>query len=92
MHRSFEKGMDPPTVPAGLLGSSEDKPLTPSGCVFRAIIWGSIGLAVLLALPGLLDHDEAQLGWIPVGVGIAYLVRAIIEARRPSPQAPPPAT
>ncbi|MEZ5498000.1 MAG: hypothetical protein R3E77_01085 [Steroidobacteraceae bacterium] len=80
---AIERGVDVPPMPPELLSSvMVRREVTPVGYLFRAMVWAAIGLTLLLPLADLIGGQRvAAVGWMPLGIGFAYLVRAIIEHR-----------
>ncbi len=79
---AIEKGVELPPIPVELVGA------LPKGrprYLLRGLVWLFVGLGVLVALSGI-TRSEAEkvwmLGFIPTGVGLAYLIYYFIEGKR----------
>jgi hypothetical protein len=79
---AIEKGVELPPLPAEFLGS---KPKGRPRYLLRGLIWLFVGLGLLIALSGI-TRSEAEkswlLGFIPTGVGLAYLIYYFVEGKR----------
>lgn len=75
---AIDKGLDlPPEAVA-------PPPVTPPRYLLRGLVWLGVGLAIVFGARELLDNDAASLGWIPVAVGVAYLIFYMVEGRKES--------
>lgn len=77
---AIERGMEPPPLPAELLGTVRKR--TPSSSLLPGLIWLFVGIGLLLGLGRLIGDDVSRLGLIPAGVGVAYLLYYAIEGRK----------
>jgi hypothetical protein len=76
---AIEKGLPIPPDPVSVPADLPPTPRTPGAVLLRGLIWLGVGLALVFSQ---LNDDMYRLGWIPVGVGAAYLIYYIVEARR----------
>jgi hypothetical protein len=75
---AIERGMEIPPLPTELAGGGGQRRST---SLLPGLIWFFVGIAVWLALSGIAE-DEAKLGLIPAGVGVAYLIYYFVEGRK----------
>lgn len=73
--KAIESGTE---IPASVLQAIE-KPAKQVSNLTRGLIWCGLGLGVLVAWSLFRDFSEASLGFIPLFIGIAYLVSARLE-------------
>lgn len=76
---AIERGMEIPPLPIELIagGGTRRRRTT----LLPGLVWMFVGLAVLVSLRSLAE-EEALLGLIPTGIGIAYLLYYVIEGRK----------
>lgn len=77
---AIDKGIEPPPLPTELFVDPADT-RTPR-YLLRGLIWSAIGIGMFFALGKVADAEEAWLGAIPFGIGIAYLLYYAIEGRK----------
>lgn len=77
---AIEKGVELPPLPPELFGNGrKGRPRY----LLRGLVWLFVGLGLLVALPAMSGPDGmGRLGWIPTGVGLAYLIYYFVEGRR----------
>lgn len=75
---AIERGMDLPPLPAELLDGNPRRRRT---SLLPGLVWLFVGLAVVVSMHSLSD-DDAMLGLIPTGVGLAYLIYYFVEGRK----------
>lgn len=75
---AIERGMEIPPLPIELLDGSARRRRT---SLLPGLVWLFVGLAVLIAL-GSSSEDEAMIGLIPAGVGLAYLIYYFVDGRK----------
>lgn len=79
---AIEKGIELPTLPPELVG---ERPRGRPRYLLRGLIWLFTGLGILISLTGI-DRPGAEkvwmLGFIPTGVGLAYLIYYFAEGKR----------
>ena len=73
--KAMEHGVD---IPVSLL-EAIDKPKRKASSLQRGLIWCGLGLGVLVAWTAFRNFNEASLGFIPLFIGIAYLIYARLE-------------
>jgi hypothetical protein len=73
--KAIERGVE---IPVSLL-EAIDKPKRKASSLQRGLIWCGVGLGVLVAWSTYRNFNEASLGFIPVFIGIAYLIYARFE-------------
>jgi hypothetical protein len=76
---AIERGMEIPPLPTELIEGMGRRRRRSS--LLPGLIWLFVGLAVLISVRSLAE-DEALLGLIPVGVGLAYLIYYFVEGRK----------
>jgi len=79
---AIDKGMELPPLPIELLGAG---PKGRPRYLLRGLIWLFVGLGTLIALSGITSAEAEKtwmLGFIPTGVGLAYLIYYFAEGRR----------
>ena len=83
---AIDRGLDLPVEPVQLARSA------PPRYLLRGLVWLGIGLALVVGMRPLLEMDAYSIGWIPVAVGVAYLLFYIFEGRKEprTGQTPPP--
>jgi len=74
---AIERGMEIPPLPIELIEGKRRR----RSSLLPGLIWTFVGLAVLISVRSLAE-DEALLGLIPVGVGLAYLIYYFVEGRK----------
>ena len=79
---AIEKGVELPPLPVELVGAY---PKGRPRYLLRGLVWLFVGLGILIALAGV-TRSEAEkvwmLGFIPTGVGLAYLIYYFVEGKR----------
>ena len=75
---AIERGMEIPPLPIELLDGSARRRHT---SLLPGLVWLFVGLAILIALDSV-SSDEAMIGLVPTGVGLAYLIYYFIDGRR----------
>jgi hypothetical protein len=79
---AIEKGVELPPLPVELIGAA---PKGRPRYLLRGLVWLFAGLGILIALAGV-TRSEAEkvwmLGFIPTGVGLAYLIYYFVEGKR----------
>lgn len=89
---ALEKGLPPPAEPA----RDSRKQLSSRDCLLRGLVWLFVGLGLLafcftFAFTFPLGEDRLEsfrlglLGFVPVGVGLAYLIFYMVEYFNPRP-------
>ena len=73
---AIDRGLDLPIDPVKLAVPARPHYL------LRGLVWLGVGLALVIGMRPLLDDEAYSLGWVPVAVGIAYLIFYIVEGRR----------
>jgi hypothetical protein len=79
---AIDKGVEIPPPPPGL-GSAE--PRRRPRYLLRGLVWLFVGLGTLVALSGITRPEEEKvwmLGFIPTGVGLAYLIYYFAEGKK----------
>lgn len=72
---AIDKGLDLPPDPVPLERVSRPRYL------LRGLIWLGVGVAIVFGAGPVLD-EAMHLGWIPIAVGLAYLVFYAVEGRK----------
>jgi hypothetical protein len=75
---AIDKGLDLPMDPIKV-----DAPSRPR-YLLRGLVWLGVGLAVVYGARPALDAEASSFGWIPVAVGLAYLIFYFLEGRKDS--------
>jgi hypothetical protein len=76
---AIERGMELPAFPMELLAAPRSRRRSTS--LLPGLIWFFVGVAILIAMQSIAD-EEAMLGLIPAGIGLAYLVYYFAEGRK----------
>lgn len=76
---AIERGMEIPPLPVELIDGMGQRRRRSS--LLPGLVWMFVGLAVLISVRSLAE-DEALLGLIPTGVGLAYLIYYFVEGRK----------
>jgi hypothetical protein len=76
---AIERGMELPPIPKELLEGMRHRRRSTS--LLPGLVWFFIGLAILIALQSISD-EEAMIGLVPAGVGLAYLIYYFVEGRK----------
>lgn len=76
---AIERGMDVPPLPLALIDGQSGRRRRTS--LLPGLVWLFVGLAVLISMQSIAD-EEAMLGLIPTGVGLAYLIYYFAEGRK----------
>ena len=74
---AIERGMEVPPLPIELIDGARRRRTS----LLPGLVWLFVGLAVLIALRSI-SEDEAMLGLIPAGIGLAYLIYYFAEGRK----------
>lgn len=75
---AIERGMDIPPLPLDLIdGRSRRR----RSSLLPGLVWLFVGLALLIAMQTV-SEEQAVLGLIPAGIGLAYLVYYFVEGRK----------
>ena len=77
---AIDKGMEPPPLPSGLFGD-EAKTKGPPNHLLSGLIWLGVGGGMWIA-GGVIEDEFRALGFIPLLVGVAYLLYYAIEGRK----------
>lgn len=77
---AIERGMELPPFPADVLGAVRKR--APSSALLPGLIWLFVGIGLLLSLGKLIGDDITRFGFIPAGIGVAYLIYYAIEGRK----------
>jgi hypothetical protein len=80
---AIEKGIDLPPLPPEFFQGERKQDKTPYTYFRRGVMWLLIGIAATTALWGTHDNDYWW-GFVPVAVGLAYLITFLVERRRDS--------
>ena len=75
---AIERGMDLPPLPLDLIDGRSTRRRS---SLLPGLVWLFIGLALLIAMQSIRE-EEAVLGLIPAGIGLAYLIYYFIEGRK----------
>lgn len=76
---AIERGMELPAFPMELLASPRKRRRSTS--LLPGLVWFFIGVGILIAMQSIAD-EEAMIGLIPAGVGLAYLIYYFVEGRK----------
>jgi hypothetical protein len=76
---AIERGMELPPIPKELLEGTRSRRRTTS--LLPGLVWFFVGVAILIALQSISD-EEAMIGLVPAGVGLAYLIYYFFEGRK----------
>jgi Domain of unknown function (DUF6249) len=76
---AIERGMELPPLPRELFEGSRSRRRTTS--LLPGLVWFFIGVGILIALQSISD-EEAMIGLVPAGIGLAYLIYYFMEGRR----------
>jgi Domain of unknown function (DUF6249) len=76
---AIERGMELPPLPKELLEGSRSRRRTTS--LLPGLVWFFIGVGVLIAMQSISD-EEAMIGLVPAGIGLAYLIYYFVEGRK----------
>ena len=76
---AIERGMELPPIPKELFDSGRSRRRTTS--LLPGLVWFFIGVGILIALQSISD-EEAMIGLVPAGVGLAYLIYYFVEGRK----------
>lgn len=76
---AIERGMEIPPLPMELIDGRSARRRRTS--LLPGLVWFFVGLAILISMQSL-DEDEAVLGLIPAGIGLAYLIYYLVEGRK----------
>jgi hypothetical protein len=75
---AIERGMELPPLPLELIDGQSARRRT---SLLPGLVWLFVGIAVIISLQSL-ARDQAMLGVVPVGVGLAYLIYYFVEGRK----------
>jgi hypothetical protein len=76
---AIERGMEIPPLPIELI---EGRPRRRRTSLLPGLIWFFVGVALLIALRAALSTEQAMIGLLPMGVGLAYLIYYFAEGRK----------
>lgn len=76
---AIERGMELPPLAMELLAPPRSRRRSTS--LLPGLIWFFIGVAILIAMQSIAD-EEAMIGLVPAGIGIAYLIYYFAEGRK----------
>jgi hypothetical protein len=76
---AIERGMDVPPLPLALIDGRSGRRRRTS--LLPGLVWLFVGVALLISMQTISD-EEAMLGLIPTGVGLAYLIYYFVEGRK----------
>lgn len=76
---AIERGMEVPPLPIELI--DERTPRRRRTSLLPGLVWFFVGISVLISMNSLAE-EEALLGLIPTGIGLAYLVYYFVEGRK----------
>ena len=76
---AIERGMDVPPLPLALIDGRSGRRRRTS--LLPGLVWLIVGVALLISMQTISD-EEAMLGLIPTGVGLAYLIYYFVEGRK----------
>jgi hypothetical protein len=73
---AIDRGLDLPVDPVQLATTARPNYL------LRGLVWLGIGLALVVGMRPLLDREAYSIGWVPIAVGVAYLLFYVVEGRK----------
>jgi hypothetical protein len=76
---AIERGMEIPPLPIELIDGRVRRRRT---SLLPGLVWFFVGVALLIALRAALSTEQAMIGLVPVGVGLAYLIYYFAEGRK----------
>ena len=76
---AIERGMELPPLPIELIDGRSVRRRRTS--LLPGLVWFFVGVAILISVKSLAE-DEAMLGLIPTGIGLAYLIYYVLEGRK----------
>jgi hypothetical protein len=76
---AIERGMELPAISRELLEGTRNRRRTTS--LLPGLIWFFIGVGILIAMQSISD-EEAMIGLVPAGIGLAYLIYYFVEGRK----------
>jgi hypothetical protein len=76
---AIERGMELPPLPKELFETARNRRRTTS--LLPGLVWFFIGVGILIAMESISD-EEAMIGLVPAGIGLAYLLYYFIEGRK----------
>lgn len=76
---AIERGMELPPLPKELFETGRNRRRTTS--LLPGLVWFFIGVGILIAMQSISD-EEAMIGLVPAGIGLAYLIYYFIEGRK----------
>ena len=87
---AIERGMELPPLPESFYQAI--KPARRSSYLLPGLVWLFVGIGIFIALGAIAGADVRNLGLIPSGVGLAYLIYYFVEGRKlpPAGQGPAP--
>lgn len=78
---AIERGVEVPSLPPGLLGEDASAK-RPSNHLLEGLVWSGVGAGMWIG-GGKMDEEAMQgLGYIPLLIGVAYLLFYAIEGRK----------
>jgi hypothetical protein len=72
---AIDKGLDLPP------DSTPVEPVSRPRYLLRGLVWLGVGLAIVFGAGPVVD-EAMHLGWIPVAIGLAYLIFYVVEGRK----------
>jgi len=82
---AIERGMELPALPESFYQMA--KPPRRASYLLPGLIWLFVGVGIFIALGSLAGEEVRNLGLIPAGVGLAYLIYHFVEGRKLPPVA-----
>ena len=76
---AIERGMELPPLPKELFETGRNRRRTTS--LLPGLVWFFVGVGILVAMQSISD-EEAMIGLVPAGIGLAYLLYYFIEGRK----------
>ena len=76
---AIERGMELPPLPKELFETGRNRRRTTS--LLPGLVWFFVGVGILVAMQSISD-EEAMIGLVPAGIGLAYLIYYFIEGRK----------
>ena len=80
---AIERGMELPPLPESFYQAI--KPARRSSYLLPGLVWLFVGIGIFIALGAIAGADVRNLGLIPAGVGLAYLIYYFVEGRKLPP-------
>lgn len=76
---AIERGMEVPPLPVELIDGRLRGRRT---SLLPGLVWFFVGVALLIALRAALSTEQAMIGLVPTGVGLAYLIYYFVDGRK----------